>query len=117
MRKVFDALASDARREILAHLSQDEMTAGEIASRFAMSKPAISKHLRILENAGLVTSDKRGQFIWYSIAREHLTSAIVHFLQTVGPDVLVIANPPPRGTVPPGDHRSPDRLDPPGDRA
>ena len=87
MNKVFDALASDARRQILAYLSQDEMSAGEIAARFSMSKPAISKHLQILENAGLVASDKRGQFVWYSLVREELTLAIAAFLQTVAPGV------------------------------
>jgi ArsR family transcriptional regulator, arsenate/arsenite/antimonite-responsive transcriptional repressor len=85
LNKVFDALASDARRKILAHLAQDELSAGEIAARFSMSKPAISKHLQILENAGLVTSDKRGQFVWYSLAREELTLAIARFMQTVAP--------------------------------
>lgn len=89
MNKVFDALASDARRQILAYLSQDEMSAGDIAARFSMSKPAISKHLQILENAGLVTSDKRGQFVWYSLVREELTLAIAAFLQTVAPGVEV----------------------------
>lgn len=85
MNKVFDALASDARRQILAYLSQGEMSAGEIAARFEMSKPAISKHLQILENAGLVTSDKRGQFVWYALARDELTLAITRFMQTVAP--------------------------------
>ena len=95
MNKVFDALASDARRRILAYLSQDELTAGEIAARFSMSKPAISKHLQILENAGLVTSEKRGQFVWYSIAREALVGAIAHFMQTVEPYPRAGAPPPP----------------------
>lgn len=114
---MFDALASDARRKILALLSRDEMSAGEIAARFEMSKPAISKHLQILENAGLVTSEKRGQFVWYSIAREHLNSAIMHFLQTVAPGAPVAAKPPKGGTAPSADRRSPARLDHPGDRA
>lgn len=86
MNKVFDALASDARRQMLAYLAHDDLTAGEIASRFAMSKPAISKHLQILENAGLVASEKRGQFVWYSLERESLTGAIAQFLQMVAPE-------------------------------
>ena len=95
MNKVFDALASDARRRILAYLSQDELTAGEIAARFSMSKPAISKHLQVLENAGLVTSEKRGQFVWYAIRREALVGAIAHFMQTVEPYPKTGAPPPP----------------------
>jgi DNA-binding transcriptional ArsR family regulator len=96
LSKVFDALASDARRKILAYLSRDGMSAGEIAARFEMSKPAISKHLQILENAGLVTSEKRGQFVWYAIAHETLNDAIMNFLQTVAPrDEPVGPAPPP----------------------
>lgn len=107
MNKVFDALASDARRKILAYLSRDELSAGEIAARFEMSKPAISKHLQILENAGLVTSEKRGQFVWYSLQREGLNAAIRHFLQTVAPpddEPVTLAPPPARRPRDRGDH-------------
>ena len=117
MNKVFDALASDARRKILGLLSRDEMSAGEIAARFEMSKPAISKHLQILENAGLVTSDKRGQFVWYAIERDELNTVLLHFLQTVAPQLPVAAKPPRGGTAPPAERRSATRLDRPGDRA
>ena len=58
MEKVFEALASTPRRKILAYLSETDLTAGEIASRFEMSKPAISKHLQILEDAGLILVTK-----------------------------------------------------------
>jgi len=53
--KIFEALSSAPRRRILAYLSKTDMTAGEIAQRFSamMSQPAISKHLSMLENAGL----------------------------------------------------------------
>ena len=97
MEKVFEALASTPRRKILAYLSRDELSAGEIAARFEMSKPAISKHLQILENAGLVTSEKRGQFVWYSLRHEQLNAAIMHFLQTVAPsdEPVGLAPPPP----------------------
>ena len=117
MNKVFDALASDARRQILAHLAHDELTAGEIAARFQMSKPAISKHLQILENAGLVTSDKRGQFVWYSLERESLTGAIATFLQMVAPERPVAQAPPSARTSPMDKQRSRARLDRPTDRA
>jgi len=117
VNKVFDALASDARRQILAYLAHDEMTAGEIAARFAISKPAISKHLQILENAGLVTSEKRGQFVWYALERESLTGAIAAFLQMVAPERPVALAPPSPRTSPIGKPRSPGRLDRPTDRA
>ena len=82
---VFAALASTARRKILAYLSAADLTAGEIAERFAMSKPAISKHLQILENAGLVSSEKNGQFVTYSLVRENLTNTLNGFVQEVCP--------------------------------
>ena len=52
MEAVFQALASTTRRKILAYLSNSSMTAGEIAERFDITKPSLSKHLRILEHAG-----------------------------------------------------------------
>jgi len=85
MDKVFEALASAPRRKILAYLSEVDLTAGEIASRFDMSKPAISKHLQILENAGLVHGEKRGQFIHYSLVRDNLVNTLNGFVQNVCP--------------------------------
>ncbi len=67
MEAVFQALASGKRRQILAYLSHSSMTAGEIASRFDITKPSLSKHLRILENAGLIACEKKGQFVHYSL--------------------------------------------------
>ena len=85
MEKVFEALASTPRRKILAYLAEVDLTAGEIAARFDMSKPAISKHLQILENAGLVRSEKRGQFVHYSIVRDNLVNTLNGFVQNVCP--------------------------------
>ena len=67
MNAVFKALNDPIRRDILKHLRERDLTAGEIADNFNISKPSISHHLEILRNAGLVTSDKQGQFICYSI--------------------------------------------------
>lgn len=85
--KVFEALASAARRRILAYLSQTDMTAGEIAQRFSgmMTQPAISKHLSVLENAGLVWREKRGQNVHYGLKEDALTGSLVHFLAEVCP--------------------------------
>jgi ArsR family transcriptional regulator len=85
MEKIFEALASTPRRKILAYLSEVALTAGEIASRFEMSKPAVSKHLQILENAGLIRGEKRGQFIHYSLVRENLTNTLNGFVQNICP--------------------------------
>jgi DNA-binding transcriptional ArsR family regulator len=85
MEKVFEALASVPRRKILAYLSSADLTAGEIAARFDMTKPAISKHLSILENAGLIRGEKRGQFIHYALVRENLVNTLNGFVQEVCP--------------------------------
>ena len=68
----FEALGSTTRRKILAYLSEATLTAGEIADRFDMSKPALSKHLKILENAGMVRGEKKGQYVHYSLADENM---------------------------------------------
>ena len=85
MEKIFDALASGVRRKILAYLSATSLTAGEIASRFDISKPSLSKHLSILENAGLVKGEKKGQFIHYSLVRENLVNTLNGYVQEVCP--------------------------------
>ena len=85
MEKVFEALASLPRRKILAYLSATDLTAGEIAARFEMTKPAISKHLSILENAGLIRGEKRGQFVHYALVRENLVNTLNGFVQEVCP--------------------------------
>ena len=85
MDKIFEALSSTPRRKILAYLSGTDLTAGEIAARFEMSKPAISKHLQILENAGLVRSEKRGQFVHYSLVADNLVNTLHGFIQNVCP--------------------------------
>jgi ArsR family transcriptional regulator, arsenate/arsenite/antimonite-responsive transcriptional repressor len=83
--KVFEALSSTVRRKILAYLSATDLTAGEIAARFEISKPSVSKHLSILENAGLVRGEKRGQFIHYSLVRENLINTLNGYVQEVCP--------------------------------
>jgi DNA-binding transcriptional ArsR family regulator len=85
MERVFEALSSSNRRKILAYLAHAELTAGEIASRFAMSKPAVSQHLSVLENAGLIASDKRGQYVHYRLVNDHLANTLNGFLQEVCP--------------------------------
>ena len=85
MEKVFEALASTPRRKILAYLSATELSAGDIASRFEMTKPSLSKHLRILESAGLIASEKRGQFVFYRIEGDNLAHTLAAFMQAVCP--------------------------------
>lgn len=56
---VFGALADPTRRAILAQLAQGDRTVGELAAPFTMSQPAISRHLRVLEDAGLISRSRR----------------------------------------------------------
>lgn len=85
MQKVFEALASTVRRKILAYLAHGELTAGEIASRFDISKPSVSQHLSVLESAGLVASEKRAQFVYYRLVQENLANTLNGYLQEVCP--------------------------------
>lgn len=85
MEKVFEALSSTVRRKILAYLSATSLTAGEIADRFDITKPSLSKHLSILENAGLITGERKGQFIHYSLVQDNLVNTLNGFVQEVCP--------------------------------
>jgi ArsR family transcriptional regulator len=67
MNALFKALNDATRREILELLKKKDLTAGEIADRFNISKPSISHHLDLLKQAGLVQSVKEGQYIFYSL--------------------------------------------------
>lgn len=67
MNAIFKALNDATRRDILELLCKQEMTAGAIADQFHISKPSISHHLDILKRADLVTSEKKGRFVVYSL--------------------------------------------------
>lgn len=85
MEKIFQALSSSVRRKILAYVSENSMTAGEIAERFEITKPSLSKHLKILENAGLVTAEKKGQFVHYTLVEDNLVNTLNGFVQDICP--------------------------------
>jgi len=63
----FKALSDNTRRKILDLLKEKDMTAGDIADYFKITKPSISHHLSILKQAGLVSDERKGQFIYYSL--------------------------------------------------
>lgn len=77
--KIFEALASGPRRQILAYLTEKELSTTELAERFAMSTPAISRHLSVLENAGLVTSERSGQFVLYKLNANSLVNSLTGY--------------------------------------
>ncbi|MEA3318696.1 MAG: autorepressor SdpR family transcription factor [Bacillota bacterium] len=67
MNGLFKALSDENRRKILDLLKEGDLTAGEIADHFDMSKAGISQHLSVLKNADLVYAVKRGQYVYYSL--------------------------------------------------
>jgi DNA-binding transcriptional ArsR family regulator len=83
--RIFDALASGPRREILAYLSQGPLTTTELSEKFAMSTPAISRHLSVLENAGLVRSQREGQRVLYELVPDNLVNTLTGFAFEVCP--------------------------------
>lgn len=67
MNDAFKALSDPTRRRILELLSERDLTAGEIADAFDISKPSISHHLSTLKAAGLILDERKGQNIIYSL--------------------------------------------------
>jgi DNA-binding transcriptional ArsR family regulator len=73
--RTFAALGDPARRSIVLSLASGSATVRDIAAPFDMSRPAISKHLRVLKDAGIVTSETSGRENWYSLADEAFENA------------------------------------------
>jgi DNA-binding transcriptional ArsR family regulator len=65
--ELFKALSDDNRRKILDLLKDGDLTSGEIATHFNMSKPGVSQHLNVLKNSDLVYAHKKGQYVYYSL--------------------------------------------------
>jgi ArsR family transcriptional regulator len=67
LNAAFKAIADPTRREILHLLRKEEMTAGDVAAHFDMTKPSMSHHFSVLKEADLITSRRDGQTIWYAL--------------------------------------------------
>jgi len=87
---VFRALADPTRRQILQDLREGELTAGDIASRFPISGPSISRHLTVLKAAGLVIERRESNRIYYSLIEERLAVSVGIFLSNVCPEQVVM---------------------------
>lgn len=85
MDLVFKALQDPTRRRILALLRQRDLSAGEIADSFDISKPSVSHHLDLLRQARLVSSQRDGQFIIYSLETTVLDESLAWILELVQP--------------------------------
>lgn len=81
---IFKALGDSTRRKILKLLAEKDMTAGEIASKFNLSWSTISHHLEVLKSSGLITSEKQGQYIIYSINTTVFQELILWILESIG---------------------------------
>lgn len=75
LSRVFSALADPTRREILLRLSKGQATVGELAEPFPISLPAISRHLKVLEQAGLISRDRRAQWRTNALRADRLQEA------------------------------------------
>jgi DNA-binding transcriptional ArsR family regulator len=87
---VFRALADPTRRQILQDLRNGELAAGEIAARFPISGPSISRHLTVLKAAGLVQERREANRIFYSLVEERLAVSVGSFLSVVCPEQVVM---------------------------
>jgi len=81
--RVFSALASSPRRRILAFLSQTALSTADLAARFSMSAPAMSRHLAVLAAAGLVSGERQGQRVLYRLHRDVLLDALARLASEV----------------------------------
>lgn len=77
----FKALNDKTRRDILELLKEGDLTAGEIAEQFHISWPSVSHHLELLKRAGLVDSDKRGQYVYYTLNTTVMDEIVKWMLQ------------------------------------
>jgi len=84
VNRVFKALADPTRRRVLQLLRERPLSAGELADHFAVSKPTMSAHFSVLQEAGLIEAEKTGRTILYRLKMSVLEDALMGFAQTLG---------------------------------
>ena len=84
MNRVFKALSDPSRRRVLQLLRQRPMSAGELADHFPVSKPTMSAHFSVLQEAGLIEAEKTGRTIVYRLKMSVLEDALLGFADTLG---------------------------------
>ena len=77
--KVFKALADPTRRRVLELLREGQLTAGELSAHFPVSKPTMSAHFSVLQEAGLIDAEKDGRVIFYRLKMSVLEDALLGF--------------------------------------
>lgn len=80
----FQALSNPYRREIIRLLKWRNLTAGEIAGHFDIAQPTVSRHLEVLRNAGIITSQRRGNQILYSLDLSMVREMMVEIAALLG---------------------------------
>ncbi|MDA8109843.1 MAG: metalloregulator ArsR/SmtB family transcription factor [Betaproteobacteria bacterium] len=81
--RIFAALASPPRRHILAFLAQTALSTADLAERFGISAPAVSRHLSVLQRAGLVSAERQGRRVLYRLQRDALLDSLARFASEV----------------------------------
>jgi DNA-binding transcriptional ArsR family regulator len=84
VNKVFKALSDPTRRRVLQLLRERPMSAGDLSDHFAVSKPTMSAHFAVLQEAGLIAAEKSGRTIIYRLVMSVLEEALLGFAQTFG---------------------------------
>lgn len=82
--KVFKALADPTRRRVLELLREGAMTAGALSDRFPVSKPTMSAHFSVLQEAGLIEAEKDGRTVLYRLKMSVLEDALLGFVDGLG---------------------------------
>lgn len=86
MQETIRALADPTRREILNMLKKGKMPAGDIADHFSITGAAVSRHLSILREAGLITDEREGKFIFYALNASVLEEILLWVTDLKGGD-------------------------------
>jgi DNA-binding transcriptional ArsR family regulator len=84
VNRVFKALSDPTRRRVLQLLRERPLSAGELSDRFPVSKPTMSAHFSVLQEADLIEAERRGRTILYRLKMSVLEDALLGFIQTVG---------------------------------
>ena len=87
MNRVFRAIADPGRRRVLQILRKGPMSAGELAEHFPVSKPTMSAHFAVLQEAGLIDAEKNGRTIIYRLRMSVLEDALLGFADSLGWDM------------------------------
>lgn len=82
--KVFRALADPTRRRVLELLREGALTAGQLSDRFPVSKPTMSAHFSVLQEAGLIEAEKDGRTVLYRLKMSVLEDALLGFVGGLG---------------------------------